>query len=267
VGDGVSKGAAVATIDCRDAQTDLAQAKAELAASRASNQFDQSQLATARKLSASNSISSEEIDKRRAGALASTAQVDKAAALVEKAELAVNRCELRAPFNAVVVDRLASVGDFVSRGTPVLQLLDTDSTELSARIQEADLASLQAASAHFFDSQGESYTVALRTVVPVMESRLRSYETRFVFAGNGTAPGSAGRLRWVSPRPHVPAEFLVQKDALGIFVVEDGKAVFVALPEARAGRPAPVDPDLRGEVIADGRFNVNHGDPVRIERP
>jgi hypothetical protein len=100
-----------------------------------------------------------------------------------------------------------------------------------------------------------------------MESRLRSYETRFAFQLESTAPGSAGRLRWISPQPHVPAEFLVQQDGLGIFVVEDGRAVFIKLSGARAGRPAPVSEALDGDIILDGRFNLRDGDLVQIQTP
>ena len=265
VGDDVAKDTVVAKIDCRDAEADLAQAAADYESSRARNKYDQSQLATAKRLLATKSISAEEIDKRRSNELVSSAQSDKSRAVSEKARLAVGRCELKAPFNAVVVARLASVGDFVSKGTPVLQLLDTDSTEVSARIQEMDLGAIKEAKAAFFESQDESYPVALRTVVPVMESRLRSYETRFTFLQEKTAPGSAGRLRWISRRPHVPADLIVDRGTLGIFLAKDGRAVFVELPGAEQGKPAPVPAELEGEIILDGRFNLTDGEPVRIE--
>lgn len=266
VGDQVAKDKIVAKIDCRDPEVDLAQAKATYDAAQARNNYDHSQLTKARKLSASKSISSEEMDKRRAAALVSSADTEKAEASIEKAQLAVERCDLKAPFNAVVVARLASVGDFVGRGTAVLQLVDTDSTEVSARIQEIDLGSIKTAKAMYFDSQNESYRVDLRTIVPMMESRLRSYETRLTFVGKRTAPGSAGRLRWISPQPHIPADLLVRRDQLGVFLVDEGKARFLALPQAHEGKPAPIPDGLQGDVVVDGRFNLTDGDPVHIKQ-
>lgn len=267
VGEKVDRDAVIAKIDCRDAEAELASAEAAAAASKAKNSYDQSRLASARKLSANKNISGDEIDKRRADAQMSSAAVDKAQAELEKSRLAVSRCELKAPFNAVVVDRLASVGDFVSRGSPVLQLLDIESVEVSARIQDIDIESVENGQGHEFVTQNESYPVRLRTIVPLIESRLRSYEARFSFARDGPSPGSAGRLTWASPVPHLPAELLVRRDGLGVFMMRDGLAEFVALPDAQEGKPAPVSEPLGGQVIVDGRFNVNDGDPVTIIAP
>lgn len=263
VGDEVLKAATIARIDCRDAETDLAQAEAEYKASQAKHQYDESQLAAAKKLSASNSISSEESDRRKSNERISAASVDKTKAEVSRARLAVSRCDIKAPFNAVVVERLASIGDFLNPGSPVARLVDTDTIEVSARIQEIDLDSVRGAAEYFFDSQGRSYPVQLRTVLPVMDSRLRSYETRFLFTGTRTSPGSAGRLRWRSPRPHLPAELLVQREAkLGVFMVRDGRAAFVPLPESQPGKPAVVDLDPASEVVLDGRFILADGDAL-----
>ena len=57
----------------------------------------------------------------------------------------VKKCRLRAPFNAVVIERIASVGELASVGAPVLRLLDDEQIEISASVQEQDLATLQAA--------------------------------------------------------------------------------------------------------------------------
>lgn len=264
VGDQVGEDAVVARIDCRDAEEGLSEAEAALAASRAANTFQQSQHAKAKKLSERKSISDEEIDRRRSNALVSAAELNKSEAALNQARLAVERCDVKAPFNAVVVERLASVGDFVTRGTPVIRLLDTDSTEVSARVQEQDLESVKVAAQVFFDSQNVSYPVVLRTIVPVMESRLRSYETRFTFDAAAAAPGSAGRLRWFSPQPHVPAELIVQRQGLGVFTVAQGRAHFVAIPGAQEGKPAAWPGAVQGQVIVDGRFSVNDGDPVQV---
>ena len=267
VGDTVEEGAIVARIDCREPETALAQAVAAHQATQAKSRYDESQLATARKLSASNSISSEEMDRRRSNAQVAAAEVDKAKAETDRARLAVERCEIKAPFNAVVTERLASIGDFLSPGSPVVQLIDVDSIEVSARIQEIDLDSVQGAAEYFFDSQGRSYPVALRALLPVMDSRLRSYETRFVFTDTRTSPGSAGRLRWRSPLAHLPAELLVQRDSLGVFVVRDGHAAFAPLAGSQPGKPPATDLAPDTEVVVEGRFVLNDGDPLSVTAP
>ncbi|MCB1760731.1 MAG: efflux RND transporter periplasmic adaptor subunit [Gammaproteobacteria bacterium] len=267
VGDTLSKGDVLVALDCRDNQIRVEQAKHAYDAGQARNRFDRSQLATARALSKKKSISSEEVDRRISNASASSAEALKLKAELNAAQRLVEKCEIRAPFDAVVIERLASLGDYVVQGTPVMRVLDLESIEVSAKIQEQDLDSLRQAQEVEFVGGSRSFPVRLRTILPLVQSRIRSFEVRLAFTAEKATPGTAGRVRWHFSQPHIPTEMLLRREGLGIFVERDGVAEFVALSGAREGQPAEVSLAGAERIIVDGRFGLKHGDPVRVIGP
>ncbi|MGB5568988.1 MAG: efflux RND transporter periplasmic adaptor subunit, partial [Sedimenticolaceae bacterium] len=264
VGDRVKEGDVVAQVDCREPEIALVEARASLQAGLAKNRFDISQLNKAKQLSKSKSISADEIDRRTSNAAVSEAEVDRLKAVIAKMEISVGRCRIASPFDAVVTERLASVGDYMDRGRPVVRLLYIGNIEVKANIQEKDLASLNAAREFEFATREESYRVSVRTVLPQMDSRLRSFEARLSFVERPAVSGSVGRLSWRSPVAHLPADTVVDRNGLGVFVLDDGKARFLPLPDAIAGMPAAVEADPATRIVIDGRYNLQDGDSVVV---
>ena len=117
-----------------------------------------------------------------------------------------------------------------------------------------------------FIANDKRYPLSLRATLPLMESRIRSYEVRLEFITDKAYPGSAGRTEWKTPSPYVPAELLVRRKGLGVFLVVDGRASFVPLPGASAGQPAALVKTLTKDsaIIINGRFKINDGDAVRV---
>jgi len=265
VGDRVAKGQTVARLDCGHHQIAVKSAVAALEVGQSRHEFNELQLTNARKLSTNRNISQEEFDKRAADARMSKADVDRLEAAIESARLTVRKCEIPAPFNAVVIERIAGVGVYAVPGTPIVRLLDDENIEISAKVQEQDLDGLIEAAQLSFNSRGTSYQARLRTVLPLMDSRLKTYEVRLTFLEEKSSPGTTGRLRWVSRHGHIPADLIVRRgDVLGTFVLEGERVRFVAIEHARPGHPAPIDLPRETAVVIDGRFVIQDGDTVRV---
>lgn len=266
VGDRVKRGQVVARVECEPYRIKVSRMQAALEAGRSSYAFAQRQFENARQLSQKRSISQEENDRREAEARTLKADVDRLSADLQAAAYDAGKCEIQSPIDAVIVERIASVGDYVVPGTPILRLLDDQNIEISAKVQEQDLDSLKSAQSIDFVSRNARYPVKLRTVLPLMETRLRTYEVRLAFAENRSAlAGETGRLRWILGRGEVPADLIVQRGTtLGLFVVDEDKAKFIALPDARMGHPAAVDLPPETKVIVDGRYQLRDGDAVRL---
>lgn len=264
VGDRVSQGDVLARLDCEPHQIEVARAKAALEAGRSNYDFGQLQLNNAQRLSQKRSISQEELDKRAAEARTLKAELDRLQATLDSALYVERKCLIAAPLDAVVIERIASVGDYAVPGTPILRLLDDQHIEISAKVQEQDLESLQRAREAVFVAQDASHPVTLRTQLPVMETRLRTYEVRLSLAGDApVAAGSTGRLRWVATQGQIPADLILKRGtSLGVFVLEGDRARFVPLPEARPGHPAPTDLPPATRVIRDGRYQLEDGSLV-----
>jgi RND family efflux transporter MFP subunit len=266
VGDSVQKGDPVAQLDCRDYQIARQEAAAALVAARAQATYDRSQFDKARKLSQNGSISREEHDRRQSAALSAAAGVDQLQASADAARRAVEKCVIPAPFDAVVVERIASKGDYLVPGTPVLRLLDRGNVEVDAQVQVQDVESLASAANLAFVVGESRFPLTVRTVLPLVDSQLRSREVRLEFSAEAAIPGSAGRIQWALPTLHVPPEYLVRRgESLGIFVKSGDEARFVALAGARDGQPAAYpDPQAGTLLIVDGRFGMKDGDSLRV---
>jgi RND family efflux transporter MFP subunit len=265
VGDTVEKEETVAELACEDYELVRRQAKASLEVARARNKFAKYQERRAIKLLKSKSISEETMQERSAEASAAGAEVAQLTAALQAAESDVEKCTIRAPFRAVVVERIASAGEFAAPGAVIVRLLDQDNIEISAMVQEQDLPSLKEASSMRFLSRDRAYPLKLRIVLPLMESRLRSYEVRLTFEGEKAPPGSAGRLAWVPTARQLPSEYVVERDnKLGVFVARGDKAHFQVLPGAKEGQPVSVSLPDDTMVILDGRFSLEDGDFLEI---
>ncbi len=264
VGDRVAQGDVVARLDCRQHESMLAAARAELKRARAQQRLAKAQLTRARNLTKKQSISEELLDQRNtelAVARAETATRDEA---VRRAGIHVADCALRAPFDAVVTARLGSVGGFASRGSPIIDLLEVAGQEVSVALRRDQIDGVKRAARLTFESNGAGYPVRLRAVLPSADPVARTREARLVFTDRPTIAGTAGRVVWEGHRKLLPADFLARRDGrLGVFVLENGRARFIELPAAQDGRPVAIELPPSTLLITEGRQRLRDGDAVR----
>lgn len=265
VGDNVGEGELLVRIDCTDYTIKKMEAQAALKSAEAHEKFGRQQLQNARRLAKKNSISEEEIDKRESEAAARAAEVMRLRAVVNSSAQMIEKCQVKAPFSAVVIERSASVGELASVGTKLVRLLDKNNIEVAASVQGDDLDSLETAVEIAFVTLNDSYPLRVRTTLPMMDSKIRSYEVRLSFKEDPAPPGSAGRLEWVNNEAHLPPHLLVRRDeSLGAFIYMDGKARFIPLPDAREGRLARVTLDPQTQIVIEGRTNLQDGDFIEL---
>ncbi len=261
----VKKGDVLAKIDCEPYEIAEQRAKSALNAGYARNKYAKQRLRDAERLRNSRAISSDQLNMRSSEANALAAEIGVLAADLKEAKRLITKCIVTAPFDAVVVARLASVGDYTRPGAALVKLLDLNNLEVSAKIQQQDVDSLMQAGTIEFISSGQSYPVNRRTIVPLVDSKIRSFETRLSFIDQVAPSGSAGRLRWLSKQLHIPADYLVKrKNALGVFIHRDGVAHYHKLDTSGNGLPAPIDLPANTEIITTGRYGLVDGQPIKL---
>jgi len=186
-----------------------------------------------------------------------------ARAQLNTAAHAVEKCEVRAPFPAIVRARLGQVGELAVPGTPLAALIDTRRIEISAQVQLRDGASLSHTPAIRFEGDGGTRSVTLLRVSPAIDRQARTVEARLRFAADGLPPGAQGRILWRDTRPHLPAEMIVRREGrLGVFVINDGRAHFTPLAHAQEGRPVAVDLAPSARVVVKGQLLLHDGTAV-----
>ena len=268
VGDAVSANQLLARLDCRRHESQLAAARAELKATLAQLGHATEQLTRARNLKKNKNISEELLDQRRTDLETRQAEAEGGREAVNQAAIDVGHCEIQAPFDAVVMDRLVSVGTYVSRGKAVIGLLETGGQEVSAKLRESEIARLQEADQLVFEASAGRFPLKQRTLLPAMNTITRTREARLAFDGEPAIPGTAGRLVWRGRRLLLPADYLERRqDVLGIFVLRGDRAHFIGMPQAQEGQPCPVDLPLDTQLITEGRRRLVDGQEVELAPP
>lgn len=263
VGQVVPKGAPLVRLDARDFELAAERAGAALKSAQARLELAESQLRRGQELQARNFISQEALHQRETEVDVLRAEVTLQRAQLDTARRNLEKTTLRAPYRAVVRERLAHEGELAAPGTPLVALVDLSRVEVAARVQVKDVASLQGAKGVDFVAPGGRYPLKLLRISPAIDPDARNVETRLAFAGEGAQPGASGRIAWRDPRPHLPPELLARRDGkLGVFVLENGKARFVPLAEAQEGRPAPADLAPGTRIAVEGRHLLSDGQPL-----
>ncbi len=268
VGDRVAAGDVLVELDCRDHRLALRQAQAQLDEAVARRELAERQLKRARSLLARKNISADQFDQRETEERVARSTVATAQVARDQAQLAVERCKVRAPFAGLVTARLAAEGEHAAPGTPLVQVLDRQRLEVSAQVPLNTVDGLRAAESYWLQTSRRRYPLHLRELLPAVNVQARNSEARFTFADadERALPGTAGRVVWRSAVAHLPAELLSRRgDALGVFVANSSTARFVPLPQAHEGMPAPVDLPADTQIVTEGRYGLSDGSAVRVQ--
>lgn len=132
----VTEGDAVRTNDVLvELDPTTAQAQLERAESKAT--LARKELKRAEELAAQKGVSAKQVDEARAAA--STADAEE-----RLAQLALEHCTLRSPFNGMVVQKAAEVGNQIETGQTAVTVADLDNAWVAANVEETDVGKLKA---------------------------------------------------------------------------------------------------------------------------
>lgn len=266
VGQEVKKNDLLVALRKKDFELAVQREEAELSALEARIEFAQYQLQRAQQLKKQQAVSEELLKQRETDLAVLLSERQSHQVSLQQSKQNLSKCNIQAPYHAVIIEKLASPGELANPGTPLLKIVDAQHREVSAKLQSYQIASLELARELFFQDRASLYPLKLRSVLPVIDPTARTQEVRLEFAGDKALVGVAGELTWKNQQPHVPAEVLVQREGrLGIFVIDKGKvARFVVLEEAAEGRPTFVNLPLDTLIVTKGRFQLHDGDRVSI---
>src|SRR5690606_9776059 len=267
VGDEVEKGQLLVKLDQADTRLALAEAEAALAALDAQLLDARQRLQRAEDLLERSFVSEDELDVRRTELSVIEANRERQLVAIQDARLALARTEVRAPFEAAVVQRQGQVGNLATPGTPLLTLVQTAGREVDAEVDPRYASQLQEASDLRFVSNGQEWPLELARLSPVIETDTRKVRGRFRFPDAVAPIGATGEVVWREPSSLVPVSLIVQRgNELGIFTATGGRARFVAIPAAQEGRPAEVDLPIDTPIVTRGHVRLQDGDAVQITR-
>jgi RND family efflux transporter MFP subunit len=267
VGQRVEAGDVLVELDARDYQLSLSQAQANLASSQAEKASADAKLARAQDLVKDPYLSDDALLDRHTEAAVRNAQIQANEVAVAIARRNLDKCKILAPFDGVVVERTAQIGSYVAHGSPLIRVTQIDQFELDAEIPSDVANSLLDSDEIRFVSRGQSWPLELLRLSPIVEPQRRSQRARFAFTGEAPAVGRSGEVFWHIDKGMLPSSLVSRRNGrLGVFVHEQGKAVFIPIAGAQEGRPVTVDLPANTEVITVGRDRLQDGVPVNVAR-
>lgn len=259
VGERVGKGQTLARIDKTMITLELEELQAIV--DSAQYNFDHLSAEVKRKegLAKKNLSSQNDLDETR-----NNRDMAKARLSQEKARLAAAKQRLAytsmvAPFDGVVTKRLSNLGEVVSNGSKVIQLVETVNLEITAQVPLTVFQFLESGAELDVKSPLGNGKAKVKAVVPVADVRSHLMELRLAL--DETAWPVGLNVRVAVPSGLSTSQLVVPRDAL--VLRREGNVVFRINGENKAERIAVSLGVASGEMIAvEGELNV--GDKIVI---
>ena len=185
IGDHVKGGQVLAVISIPELEKELAEAKAQLEAKRADLGLENVTLKRQETLFKAHGITDQAFDEAKSKTAVASAQVDLAAATVDKIKTLLGYTQIVAPFDGVVSRRLVNRGDFVQaatggRTTPLLTVQQVDTIRVFCDVPEGEIAHLRPgnpAGVKPFGLDGKSFTGTVTRLALRLDPETRNMRT------------------------------------------------------------------------------------------
>lgn len=243
VGDKVTRGQTLVRFNCITAKLNQTRVQAGLKRLNAQRQLTVQQLERAKRLTSSRSISREELDQRQTQLDADDASIEEQQSLLNAAANEIDYCQLKAPFAGTIIEKIGAKGAYATPGSPMLKIVQQDAVEIEVEIPVAQSKMLTNAKEIQFLTQNNSYPVSLRSLLHWVNPATHQQPGRLKITGKSKpAGGTRGLVSFQTPKNFIPASLIQKRDRkLGVFTLQDNKAVFAILPDAQQGQSVAVN--------------------------
>lgn len=303
------------TAQTGQAELGVAQAQAEVARSQAAlNQLESQKLeaqsalglaqidqARMAQLQAAGAVSQSQLDRANATLEATTARVAQAEAgirqseaaiaqtqaAVKRAELSVTSADIHesygtviAPFDGVVVQKLAYEGEMAAPGTPLLKVENPDKLQLEIAVPEENLQLVRVGQpvAVRFDTVNQTIQSTIQQIVPAADPKSRSFLVKIPLRNSGRLiSGMFGRIVLPLGKTQetmlIPTQALIQRGQLqGVYVVEtNGSQPTAVLRWVKTGKTQDKQIEIVAGLMKGDRLITNHlaqlrdGQPINLQ--
>ncbi len=197
-GNRVNAGDLLLTLDSKELETRVQQAKEVLIAANATHNEATRSFKRTKKLLASKVIPQQEYDKAIRSLDVAAAERRRATQAVAEAEVRLSYTTIVAPKSGRIIDRLAEPGDTARPGEPLLVLYDASSLRLESPVLEHLAVKLQVGEqVHvYIDSLEKEFVATIDEIVPKADALSRSFLVKASLPPSDQLfEGMFGRLR------------------------------------------------------------------------
>lgn len=232
VGDRFERGETIAQLDTELIKLEQRDREAVIAGLKANLAWLQRQTERLDELANQNNTARSEQDETRARYLVLQNELAQAEVQRERTNYYLQRAQLRAPFDGVVVSREMSAGEYASTGRPLLRLVNTQAAEISVTAP-LRLARYSAAGDVVTLRNGDmTATATVRSLIAVGDLRSHMMELRL-------SPRSAGWLIGEAVSVDLPASSRLEQTTIArdaVVLRDRSNYVYVVQPDLTAQR-------------------------------
>lgn len=234
VGSHVKQGDLLVELDSSLAAQEQARAQANEKAAETRLNETRRLLNEALQMKEKNYISLTEVDARESAVNLAVANLEQARAETKMVAEQLEKHQLRAPFDGAISARWTELGEWLSRGDPVLTLVSLDELRLDLKLPQEHLSGMEhLRQVEILPDAMPETTIPARVdaLVPVGDQS-RSFLLRLAADGDAQnlLPGTSARAQFIFEHPHNAV--LLPRDAVlrnadgnfSVFVVVDGQA-------------------------------------------
>lgn len=178
-GDHVKQGQVIARLDTEQLQIQTLRLRAQLRENDARLALAELRLKRQRRLKTSGHTSQDAIDEIRFETQALKAQQDSLNASLAAIRTDIKDTALRAPFDAVVVQRFADEGRVVSAGASIFQLHESGHSEARIGVPLNYATQLQRGDRHTLELNGSMVTATVTALIPAVDAGTRTVTVVF----------------------------------------------------------------------------------------
>lgn len=250
VGDLVEKGQVMAKLDDELLQLQLDQNTADIAKWESRVDLLERKQKRISKMAKLNNSSRDELDEIISELEIAKQEVQQSSLNKRQTEYRLSQTKVKAPFTAMVVERLQTPGEYTSVGADLLRIVDTSNVEASIRAPLSASPFIQRGQEVIVKNRSNEKAETIRTIVPVGNTGSRMMEIRVALEPGDFPIGSAVRVALPHSTAHEATT--VMRDAL--VLRQAGTFVFMVDEENNAHQ-VPVETGVgmgeRVEVIGD----------------
>jgi membrane fusion protein (multidrug efflux system) len=194
----VKVGDVLVTLDSVAPKARVEQAREMLRSAEANRSLAQTELDRISTLRQTGAVSQNQIDEWETKLALSKSDVARSEQAIREAEVGLADAELKAPFDGVVIDRLAEPGDQAYPGRPLLTMYDPNRLRVEASVRESYTGRLKPGQkiSVFIDSIGQERVGEVQQIVPASDPTSRSCLVKLhQNEPAGLYPGMYARMR------------------------------------------------------------------------
>jgi multidrug efflux system membrane fusion protein len=276
-GDRVSQGQALFKVDSKDAEEAAAQAESQVVAAQAEYNLARSTLARYESLHEAEAISDLAMDQTRNQYELAEAQLNQAKAASARAQNNLGFTLLTADRDGVIGSTMYEVGQVVSEGTPVVQIVDDSRLDVYVSLtekQKGQYAPGMPCQVTFWAIPGLTVNGVVREIAASPNTSTGTYDAKITLDGrpDKVAVGMTAEVKFETDGPAdaitVPLTALAtQSSDPSLWIVKDGKAHLVHVKTGQYGKDTVqiLSGIQKGDrVVTAGSRRLSEGEEVRI---